>query len=139
MPPIQLSTAVVNAALDSIETTIGASAMLRMFSGSIPADCAAADSGTKLVEMILPSDFYADASARSKALSGSWASTGLAGAAAGTAIGYYRIYNNAGSTCHEQGTVTATGGGGDMTVNNVNIADGQAISITSKTLNGGNA
>jgi len=63
----------------------------------------------------------------------------LAGAGAGTDIGYYRIYNNAGSTCHEQGTVTATGGGGDITVNNVNIADGQAISITSKTLNGGNA
>jgi hypothetical protein len=63
----------------------------------------------------------------------------LPAAGVGTNIGYYRIYNNAGSTCHEQGTVTVTGGGGDMTVNNVNIANGQAISITSKTLNGGNA
>ena len=34
---------------------------------------------------------------------------------------------------HEQGTVTATGGGGDVTMNNVLLANGQAYTIDSWT------
>jgi hypothetical protein len=40
---VQLSTAVRNARLDVIESTIGTSAVLRIRSGSVPANCAAAD------------------------------------------------------------------------------------------------
>ncbi len=36
---------------------------------------------------------------------------------AGT-VGHYEIMDSTGTVCHEQGTVTATGGGGDMTVVN---------------------
>jgi hypothetical protein len=38
-----------------------------------------------------------------------------------------------------QGTVTATGGGGDMTVDNTSFATGQAFTVTVFTLNAGNA
>jgi hypothetical protein len=38
-----------------------------------------------------------------------------------------------------QGTVTATGGGGDMTVDNTSFAITQAFSVTSFTLTDGNA
>jgi hypothetical protein len=38
-----------------------------------------------------------------------------------------------------QGTVTATGGGGDMTVDNVSFAAAQAFTVTSFTLTAGNA
>lgn len=136
---MQLSVAVRNALLDSIETTIGASPKLRIYSGSMPANCAAAATGTMLVDMTLPSDFMAAASSGSKALSGTWSASGDAGAGAGTNAGYYRILDAAGTTCHEQGTVTATGGGGDLTLNNISIASGQAVSITSKTLTAPNA
>lgn len=61
--------------------------------------------------------------------------TGLAG---GTA-GYFRIVDSAGTTCHLQGTVTATGGGGDMTIDNTSIASGQTVNVTSFTLTDGNA
>jgi hypothetical protein len=38
-----------------------------------------------------------------------------------------------------QGTVTATGGGGDLTVDNVSFASGQAFTVTGFTLTDGNA
>lgn len=127
---IQLSVAVRNAMLDSIETTVGTSPKLQLRSGSPPADCAAADAGTLLAELTLPSDWMAAAASGSKAKSGTWSGTGGAGAGSGTNAGHYRLKDSGGTTCHEQGTVTATGGGGDMTLDNVNIANGQAVSIS---------
>jgi hypothetical protein len=132
---IQFSVAVRNALLDAIETATGTSAKLRILTGAAPANCAAAQTGTLLVEMALPSDWMAAASGGTKSLTGSWAGTG---AAAGTAA-HYRIVDTAGTTCHEQGTVTATGGGGDMTLDNTSIASAQAVTITSKTLTAPNA
>jgi hypothetical protein len=132
---VQLSVAVRNARLDVIETTIGSSAKLQFRTGAQPANCAAAASGTLLVEMTLPSDWMAAASGGTKALAGTWQGTG---AAAGSA-GHYRIVDNAGTTCHEQGSVTATGGGGDITVDNVSIASGQTVTITAKTVTDANA
>jgi hypothetical protein len=45
-------------------------------------------------------------------------------------LGYFRIYASDGTTCHVQGTISATGGGGDLTVDNTDIADDQHITIT---------
>ena len=61
-----------------------------------------------------------------------------AGSAAGTA-GYFRIKDSTNTTCHMQGTVTLTGGGGDMTMDNTNIASGQSITVNSFNLTAGNA
>lgn len=99
---IQFGTAVRNAMLDAIEVAAGESAVLRMYTGSPPANAAAAATGTLLVSMNLPSNWMADAASGSKALAGSWTGTG---SAAGTA-GYYRIWDSSVTTCHEQGTVT---------------------------------
>ena len=132
---VQYSVAVRNAMLDAIETTTGVSAKLAIYTGSAPANCAAAATGTLLATLTLPSDWMAAASAGTKALTGTWqASAGAAGTA-----GYYRITDNAGTTCHEQGTVTATAGGGDITLDNTSIANAQVVTITSKTITAGNA
>lgn len=128
-----------NAQLDALETAVGTAPLFRFYSGSMPANCATASSGTLLSEFALPSDWLAAASSGTKAKSGTWSGTGDAGASTGTNAGYFRIYDSAGSVCHVQGTVTATGGGGDMTLDNISIASGQAISISSFTLTGGNA
>lgn len=136
---IQLSTAVRNAMLDAIETTIGTAPLLRLWSGALPANCAAADAGSKLVEMTLPLDWMNNASGGQKTLLGTWSSTGLAAAGTGTNALYYRIMDSTGTTCHEQGTVTATGGGGDLTLDNASIANGQTVTITTKTLTAPNA
>lgn len=124
---VQYSVARRNARLDSDETTIGTAPLLRILTGAQPANCGTAQSGTLLVEMTLPSDWLAAASGGAKAKSGTWQGT----AVATNNAGYYRITDSAGTTCHEQGTVTITGGGGDMTVDNTSIATGQVVTVTS--------
>ncbi len=131
---VQYSVAVRNAQLDAFETTVGASPKLQMRTGAPPANCAAAATGTLLCEIALPSDWMAAASAGSKAKLGTWAGTG---AAAGTAA-HFRLLDNAGTTCHQQGTITETGLGGDMTVDNDNIEVAQAVSVSSFTVSRGN-
>lgn len=133
---IQLSVAVRNARLDAIETAIGASAILKIRSGSVPATCATADAGTVLATVNCPSDYLAAASSGSKAKSGTWEDTSAD--ATGTAA-HFRLYASDGTTCHMQGTVTITGGGGDMTVDSVSFTAAQAFTITGFTLTDGNA
>jgi hypothetical protein len=99
---LQLSVAARNARLDVVETTIGTAPKLRLYTGAPPATCVTAPSGTLIREITLPSDWMNVASGGSKTLLGSW--TDSSAGTAGTA-GYYRIYDSAGTTCHEQGTV----------------------------------
>lgn len=133
---VQLSIAVRNARVDSIESTIGASAILRIRTGSPPANCATADSGTVLAEMTLPASWMAAAASGTAALSGTWQDTSAN--ATGTA-GHFRIYDSTGATCGIQGTVTATGGGGDLTLDNTSITSGQQVTITAFSITDGNA
>ena len=133
---IQFSTAVRNARLDAIETTISTSAVLKIRTGAAPANVATADSGTVLATLTLPSDWMAAASSGSKAQPGTWEDTSAD--ASGTAA-HFRVYASDGTTAHIQGTVTATGGGGDMTVDNTSFASAQAFTITGFTLTDGNA
>jgi hypothetical protein len=132
---LQLSVTVRNAREDQYETTIGASPLLKIRTGAAPADCGTADSGTALVTMTLPADWMAAAVSGSKAKSGTWSATA---GAAGTAA-HFRIYDSTGTTCHLQGTVTITGGGGDLTLDNTNIASGQTVTINTFTTSDGNA
>lgn len=133
---MQYSVAVNNARLNAIETAIGASAIMKIRTGAAPANCAAADSGTVLATLNLPADWMADASGGSKAKSGTWedASADADGTAA-----HFRIYANDGTTCHIQGTVTITAGGGDLEVDNTSFATGQDFTITGFTITAGNA
>ncbi len=134
---IQLSTTVRNARLDAIETAVGTSAVLKIRTGSAPTNCGTADSGTVLAALTLPSDWMQAASSGQKEKSvAAWEDSSAD--ADGTAA-HFRLYASDGTTCHMQGTVTATGGGGDMTVDNTSFATGQAFSITTFTLTDGNA
>ena len=87
---IQLSGAVRDARLDAIETVIGTAAMLRIRTLSPPANCAAADVGTVLAEMALPSDWMAAASGGVKAKSGTWQD--LTANAAGVAARFSHLH-----------------------------------------------
>ena len=183
---MQMSVTVRNARLDAIESAIGTSALLEFFSGAMPANCAAADAGTKLASCALPSDWMAAASAGSKAKSGTWQD---ASADANGLVRHYRVKDSGGSACHLQGLVsmphavstavqvgqqmhnagnvyvvttagttgassppTGTGTGisdgtvtwnyvgpVEMTIDNVDIASGQQVTVTGYTLNEGGA
>jgi hypothetical protein len=131
---VQLSVAARNARLDAIETTAGASAVLKIFTGSLPANCAAADSGTVLATINLPSDWMAAASGGSKAKSGTWED--LSADNSGTA-GHFRVYDNGATTCHIQGTVGTSGT--DMTVNSTSFTAAQPFTVNTFTITDGNA
>lgn len=129
----QYSVAVRDARNEAIETIIGATAKLYLFSGAEPVNCAAADPAGLLATLTLPANWMNDSAAGVKTLAGTWSGVG---SAAGVALSY-RIKDNAGTTCHIQGTVGE--GSGDLQLDNTDIAIGQAINIATYQITDGNA
>lgn len=133
---IHLSDTVRNAILDAIESTIGTTAVLKIFDsgGTPPANCAASDVGTELAVMTLPSDWMAAASSGSKSKSGTWEDASADGS--GDAD-YFRIYDSGVTTCHFQGSAGDVGTE-DLVLDNATITATQQITIVSFTLTDGN-
>ena len=137
--PLTYSLAVVDAKNEALETAVGASPKLRIYSGAMPTNARTALAGNTLIaEGTLPADWLAASATGVKNKAGTWTLTGQAGAGTGTAGTFYRIYDNAGTTCHVQGTFTATGGGGDLTVDNNSIANAQSVTVNTYSITGGN-
>ena len=128
----QYSVAVRNAMIDAIETAIGASPTLELRTGAVPANCAAADSGTVLATIALPADWMTAAASGAKALAGAWSD--VAADATGT-FGHFRIKQ--GATCHWQGTCGLAGS--DIVMDSATVTAGQQVSITSMALTAGGA
>jgi len=124
------SVPVRNARLDGIEACVGVSAIVRILTGPKPANCAASDRGGLLGEYDLASD-WADAAAAGAKVFFNPPITSIA-IAAGVS-GYFRFYDDTSTVCHSQGTITATGGGGNLTVENPNVAIGQNLNIVALT------
>src|SRR5574343_952298 len=101
-----------------------ASGTLKLFSGSVPANCVPADPAGLLASGSLPAT-AASVSSGVVTKSVTWSFTG---SAAGT-IASFRLYDS-GAVCIHQGTVTTTViGTGDMLLDNTNIAIGQTGSV----------
>jgi hypothetical protein len=132
---IQLSVTLRNNRLDQVESTLGTSAKLYIRSGAQPADCATADAGSLLATLSLPSDWMNAAASGQKTLLGSWT---VAASGTGTAA-HFRLKDSAGTTCHLQGSISASGGGGDMELDNTSINSGQTVTVTAFTLTDANA
>lgn len=132
-----VSMASARAALDALLALLntGGAGKIKIFTGSMPATCETADSGTALsTGLTLSSTAFA--------ASTDPGSTGLAtatanaiasdtnAAATGTA-GYFRAYSGAG-TCIIQGTVGTSAA--DMILNTTSIVAGATVAITSWTV-----
>lgn len=124
---IQFAQSTAHAMLDAIETDLGASPVLYFRSGAQPATCGAADTGTLIATIALAADAFANAASWVKALSGAVSDSS---ADNGGVLGHFRI-KTAGAVTKVQGSITATGNGGDITVDNTNVAQGQQIDVTS--------
>lgn len=131
---MQFSTDLRNARADLIESFIGVSPILKIFSGAEPANADAADSGTVLDTFNLPSDWLTTAASGQKSMQGTWTSTNTT---AGTAS-FFRMYTS-GGVCKVQGTVGLTGSGADMIASAVAQAQGDSEQITTFTIAEGNA
>lgn len=128
---ISQSATLKNAKLDQEETTIGTAPLLRVYNGTAPATADTALSGnTLLATGALPSDWLANASAGVKSKSGVWTITGQAGAGAGTAGIFFRIYDSAGTNCHWQGTFGVTV---PLTTNALTAANGNVLNFAATT------
>lgn len=115
-----------NEATDVV-TQAGATSYILIYTGTPPASCATAASGTLLASLACSATF---GTVTTGVLTAN-AITSTTGAAAGVA-GYFRLCTtSAGTTTVLQGTVTATGGGGDLELNNTSISAGQTVSISS--------
>ncbi len=133
---IQLSAASRNARLDALETAIGTTPILRIYSGTTPANCAAAVTGTVLAQMALPSDWLTAASAGAKSKSGTWADNSAN--ATGTAT-HFRIYDSGDTTCHLQGSVSGVGGGGDLVLDTTSIGITETVTVVAFAITESNA
>lgn len=135
----QYSVAVRTAQAGAIEGEVGLSPLLEIWTGALPANCAAPATGTLLAQFALPADWLAAAAAGAVGKTGTWLGAALAGIVTANA-GYFRICRAGSPTaCDIQGTITATGGGGDMTVDNISVAALQVITVTGFTITRGNA
>lgn len=116
-----------------IQATVSTSGTLKLFSGAEPVNCAAADPSGLLATITLPASFLTS-SGGVTTLAGTWS---VAASGTGT-VASFRIYDGS-AVCHVQGNVTATGGGGDMTIDNTSLATGQTVTATAFTVTCGNA
>lgn len=114
--------------LDLVESVTGASAKLSIYSGSAPANCAAADTGTLLATLTLPSDWMNAASGTTKTLLGSW--TGTASAGSGATPTHFRIKDSTNTTCFVQGTC---GINVVIATNALTAANGNVLNFASTT------
>lgn len=131
---LQYGTTLRNAKLDQIETVAGTAPILKILSGSMPANCAASDTGTTVIAMALPSDWMSSAAAGAKAKLGTWQASAVGTASAS----YFRITDSAQANCHVQGLVSQSTASGEMVVDNSVVATGQVVTVNSFTITAGN-
>lgn len=130
-----LSDAVRDAMNDAYESSIGASPLLRVYAGSVPATTSASLGGaTLLSQMTLPSNWMNASSAGVKTKLGTWEQ--LSATATGTGA-FFRIYDSSGTTCHHQGTVGTAGA--DMIVSTTSFVAGYKVTVNTFTLTAPNA
>lgn len=133
---LSFSTTLRNNRANDITTAVGASGLLRIYEGTAPADVnTAITSQTLLAELTCNSTFAPSASNGVLTLN---AITQDSSANATGTASFFRI-TTSGGTAVIQGTVTATGGGGDLTLNTVSLSSGAAVSVTSFVITEGNA
>lgn len=105
---------------------LGASGRCRLYTGAMPANCAAARTGTLLADIILPATPLQTASGVLSKTASAWS---VAAVAAGVA-GYYSLINNGTSECIEQGEVSQQY---SMTTTASTAANGNALTVASTT------
>lgn len=123
-----LPTARKNAALDTITASAGATATIKIYSGAVPADANAANSGSLLVS--LPCSNPIAPAAASGTLTFSAITT--TNASAGGTASYYRLFASDGTTTLAQGAVGTSGA--ELNLVSTTIANAQPVQITSLTI-----
>jgi hypothetical protein len=121
-----------NAKLDAITTQVGSGALIRIYSGTRPAT--GGTETTVLADLVVSGAFAAAAAAGVLTVN---AVTGDASANATGTASWFRVLTSA-AVPKIDGSVSATGGGGDLQLVTTSITTGQPVNITSFTITDGN-
>lgn len=123
---------------DTITTRAGTSALLRIYDGTAPTDAdTAVGAQVLLAELTCNATAFAPA-ASSGVLTANAITQDSSANATGTAA-WFRLLASNGTTVVMQGSVTATGGGGDLQLVTTSITSGQPVQVTSFVITEGGA
>ena len=127
---IQYSTTHRTNAMSQLNTDIGANAVIKVWTGTIPANCGTADTGTLLVT------FAGNAGGFGTASNGVLTASAVASANAGNTgtAGYFRIYPSAATSTNAVVQGTCGLSAADMILTNTSITSGQTCNFTSLTV-----
>lgn len=123
---MQFDAASRNNLIDEWVAFVGASPKMRLISGTIPANCAASQTGTTLVSITLPSTWMNAASSGQATKAGTWQANSIA---TGT-ITHARLLNSAESAVRWQGTVSQAF---SLTTSSSTAANGNVLTFSSTT------
>jgi hypothetical protein len=123
-----VAAAILNAMAAQYSATVGATPTFRLRTGAKPALITDASTGTVLVAIVCPATPFTAGATGTIVKNGTWSGTGTA---TGTA-GHYELLTS-GGVLMDRGTVTAPGGGGDVTMANLSVATGGAVTVDTWT------
>lgn len=129
---LRLSVATRNTRGNAITAAVDAGASggtLKIYSGTIPAAPSSPPNGTELVSFTLP-DPLAPAAVNGAV---TWNGIAAVNVAVGGTAGWFRVADSNGTAVFD-GTVTATGAGGDLQLDSTALVSGRLISIDSVVL-----
>jgi hypothetical protein len=132
----RISTAAAKAACDAVVDLIdgGAGAgYVEIRTGSQPASVATGATGTLLGTLTYSDPAFGNATTASPSVATANAITSDTTADATGTAGWFRVYDSTGTAILD-GSITATGGGGDMTLDNTSIVAGGTIALSSHTV-----
>lgn len=127
--------AAADAVVDRVDVgTVALQGKLRIYSGAQPADADSAPVGNLLCEVDLAQPAFGAAAINGTAtlLGVPLSGVGTAAAGVGTAAQSFRVVDRDAATVFD-GAVTGTGGGGELELDNVSIAESQAVEVTAFT------
>lgn len=124
-----------NAIADSVDEG-AAAGYVELRTGAAPTNCEDASSGTLLATFDLPDPAFgnaADLNPGARATANAIDPATAVAASLAAVAKHWRMFDSD-DECKGQGSTTASGGGGDMIIDNMDIAIGQEITITSFTI-----
>lgn len=131
----RIGTSAATAAVDAVSALLNAGTV-EIRTGSQPASVGTAATGTLLGTLTLSATAFGAATTANPSVATANAITGDTSADASGTAGWFRAYRSAGngSTAIIDGSITASGGGGDMIISNVNVVAGGTLDITEWTI-----
>lgn len=124
----RLSTAARNGMANAVATLVDAGAgagTIKIYTGTQPATADTAETGTLLATVTLPDPSFA--AAATGTITGN--DPAAVNPVASGAAGWFRVEDSTGANVYD-GAVTASGGGGELQLSNVNIGPGINVDIT---------